>query len=273
MNNINPAWQGILGTLPESLHKLVIPELEKWDKGIQDKFQEIHNEYEPLKPFKQFIDNNIDPNFAWQSVVFADELQKNPSGIVEQINENWNLGYVPKTELEKAVAEASANPPEAGDGSDDDLFGDGKVDLTKVPEFVAMKQALDAMQSSSEEERRKQSEQEELEAFEADLAALEAKAKEDSKPFNKMFVTALMAQGVSGDDALDQYALVLGQTVTPGETQTTSTSTDAPITMGNQGTVGGGTDDGAVDWNSMGTSDFNDNVAKVLEAMQNGSTT
>lgn len=268
MTDINPAWKGILDKLPPALHQLVIPELEAWDKGVQEKFQQIHTEYEPLKAFKPFVENNVTADFAWQSVVFADELQREPAKVAQQINENWKLGLLTKDELDKAVAEAAGSSTDTGDLFEND---DTKVDLTKIPEFVAMKQTLDTLQSSTEEERRKEREQAELEEFEKELDTLEEANKD--KPFNRMFVTALMAQGLSGEDAVKQFHTLLGETASVTDTNDNPSNTDAPITMGNGGTVGGGTGDGSVEWNKLSTTDFNQNVAKVLEAMQTGSQT
>jgi hypothetical protein len=47
----NPAWSELLGVLPENLHHLVKPHLEKWDKGVQDRFTKVQSEYAPYKDF------------------------------------------------------------------------------------------------------------------------------------------------------------------------------------------------------------------------------
>jgi hypothetical protein len=265
MNDINPAWKSLLDKLPPALHKLIIPELEAWDKGVQDKFQEIHNEYEAYKPFKPFVDNDIDPEYAWQSVVFADKLQRDPGQIVSEINQHWDLGLVTKDEYEKAVQQAQNNPP--ANEEDEDMFetGNQKIDLDKIPEFAAMKQTLETLQGSEEEKRRKEQEAADIAAFEAELDELE-KANE-GKPFHRMFVTALMAQGLSGEEAVKQYHQILGENVDlDNSIDDPPVNTDAPLTMGNNGTAGSGSGDGAIDWASMPTSDFNANVAKILEA-------
>jgi hypothetical protein len=269
MNQPNPIWQKLLEKIPPAMHPMVQPILNEWDAEVTQKFQEIHKEYEPLKAFQPFVDNNITPDFAWQSVTFADELQREPAKVAQQINEHWKLGYVPKEEYDKVVAEKQTSSTD-----DDELFNeDGTVmDLTKIPEFQTMKQALDALQAEKEQEKTKAEQDAELREFEEELEALEKSVTQpedgsQGKPFNRMFVTALMAQGLSGEEAVKQYHQILGETVQPDDTDDTDGTSDAPITMGNSGTVGGGLSDGEVKWAEMPTSDFNANVAKVLESM------
>jgi hypothetical protein len=262
----NPAWQKVLDALPESLHKVVLPALQEWDNNVQERFAELHKEYEAYKPYEPFIKNNIAADFAWQSVVFADELQREPAKVAAQINEAFELGYVDKTTHEQALASAASNEPSV---DDDDIFSEGKVDLTKIPEFMTMKQTLDALQKARDEETQSEQEQREIDEFNTELDALEAEVTGKGQPFNRMFVTALMAQGVSKEDSVKQFHTLLA--VKPDEKTDEGTSIPAVVTMGNGGTVGGGQPDGSVNWNSMKTSEFNENVAKALEAMQSGS--
>lgn len=272
MNNINPAWQVILDTLPGDLHKLVTPALQKWDDDVKARFEEIHKEYESYKPFKQFIDNNIAADFAWQSVVMADELQRDPAKVAAQINEAFDLGFVDKTTHEQALAAVTTDSSD--DGSDDGLFEDGKLDLSKIPEFQTMKQTLEALQGTEEQKRKEAEDQAAIEEFNAELDALEKSVTEpdegEGKPFNRMFVTALMAQGLSGEDAVKQFHTLLAGNAVLNENDNTDES-GAPITMGNSGNVGSGSADGSVNYADMNTSDFNETVAKALEAMQTGS--
>jgi hypothetical protein len=48
-NGNHPAWSELLGVLPENLHHVVKPHLEKWDKGVQDRFTKVQSEYAPYK--------------------------------------------------------------------------------------------------------------------------------------------------------------------------------------------------------------------------------
>lgn len=269
MNQPNPAWKPLLDKLPPALHPMVMPVLEEWDKGVQQKFTEIREEYKPYEAFKPFVENNITADFAWESVVFADQLQREPAKVAEQINSAFNLEYISKADHEKALADASAS----SSGSEE-LFEneDGtKLDLSKIPEFANLKQTLETIQSQSEEEKRKAQEQEALDEFNAELDALEKAVTEpedgsQGKPFNRTVITAFMSQGLSGEDAVKEFHKLLGANASTETPSTSTTNTDAPVTMGNSGNAGSGVGQEEVKWAEMSNSDFNANVAKVLEA-------
>lgn len=263
MNQPNPAFKAILDKLPPALHASVIPVLEEWDKGVQARFEELREEYKPYEEFKPFVENNITPDYAWQSVVFADELQRDPGKVAAQINEAFDLNLKTQADFDKAVADAAANSADDGNLFDNE-DGEGKVDFTKIPEFAQMQQTLQQLQESEEEKRQREQDEQDLADFNAELDALAEKYKD--QPFNRTVVTAFMSQGLDGDAAVKQLHVLLGQDAEVNEDTTDTSTNEAPVTMGNGGNVGSGSEDGAVDWAGMSNSDFNVNVAKVLEA-------
>lgn len=263
MNQPNPAWKPLLDKLPPALHPSIMPILDEWDKGVQARFTEIREEYKPYEAFKPFVENNIAPDYAWQSVVFADQLQNDPAKVASEINQAFNLDYISKADHEKALAEASANSSDDGDLFDE---GDGtKLDLTKIPEFTQMKQTLDKLQESEEQKRQREQEEQDLAEFNETLDSLEESVKAEKKPFNRTVITAFMSQGLSGEEAVKQFHLLLGEGASTDEGDETP-STDAPVTMGNAGNAGSGTSEEPIKWGEMSNSDFNANVAKILEA-------
>jgi len=52
-NDGNPAWASVLNAVPSQFHDNLRPELEKWDQGVQQRFQKVHSDYEAWKPFKE----------------------------------------------------------------------------------------------------------------------------------------------------------------------------------------------------------------------------
>jgi hypothetical protein len=49
----HPAWEDVLGILPEGFHEPVKTRLSEMDRKAQERFQQVHSEYEPYKPFKE----------------------------------------------------------------------------------------------------------------------------------------------------------------------------------------------------------------------------
>lgn len=268
----NPAWKPFLDVLPESLHNLVIPVLKEWDQGVQNKFQEIRNEYSELEGYKKFVENNIDPEYVEQAVILADQLQREPAKIVGQINEAWKLGYISKEEAEK-LGQSSQN-----DGDNGDFVLDDDSDIFKDPRVAAMKQALDELQNGYQTDKQREEEEKATREFEEYLDGLESEYTDANReggplPFNRMFVTALISQGIDGEAAVKQYHEALALNTT-GETPPVTNNNEgkstpsAPVVMGSEGSTGSGSPDGSVDFGSLSRKDLNATVEQLLAKAQ-----
>lgn len=271
--NDNPAWKPILDVLPESLHSIVKPALQEWDKGVQAKFQEIRNEYAELEPYKEFVQHNIDPAYVQQSVILADQLQRDPQGVVSNMIETWKLDYVSKEEAAKLGNSSSPS------GDEGDLFEeDSNFDITKHPQFKAMQDALDKVQQQTQQTQQEKEQEAAQKEFDDYLESLEQEYINPEReggplPFNRTFVTALMSQGLSGEDAVKQYHEALAIASSPGTQQTQDSGSEQtpkpPVVMGGQGTVGSGSPDQAVNVTQLPRGELNSTVAQLLEAAAN----
>lgn len=254
-DKIHPAHKEILDQIPAEFHHLVVPTLKKWDTGVQAKFQEIHDSYSELKAFKPFVENNIDPGYIEQAVTLADQLQRDPAKVMAQVNEAWNLGFVSAEEAAK-LAPANEDFDLGDDDTNSDIFND--------PRVKAMQESLDQIQREFEQSREEQEEEQELAEFEVYLDSLEEDAKDKNLPFNRMFVTALISQGVDGEDAVKQYHQVITGNLSADDVVVDSTTVDAPPVMGQSGTVGGGTPDGSVDFGGITKNQLNSTIEQML---------
>lgn len=116
--SINPAWNPLLEQLPSSLHGIVTPHLTEWDKGVQQMVQKVHSEYEP---WKQFKDNNLDPNNLYQSWQAIQNLEADPQGFVQAVIQHYGL----------QLAEQGQQQPAANEGEEELP----PIDITQYPEF------------------------------------------------------------------------------------------------------------------------------------------
>jgi hypothetical protein len=272
-DSINPAFKPILDVLPPEFHNMIIPTLKEWDKGVQQKFTEIHSSYDELKPFKKFVENNVDADYAWQATVLTDKLQREPEATIAEINKTWELGFVSKDEAAQLAQNSAGGSTDGGD-----LFGSEDNDISKHPQFVAMQKALEQVQGTITSKQQQEQEEQAIAEFNRELDALEKKYTQpeegDPLPFHRTFVTALMANGLSGDEAVKQYHQVLaGNSVSSGSNdQGDNSSTDEPpVVMGNGGSVGSGQDNGAIDFSSLPRSEFTSTVADLVRAqMESG---
>lgn len=256
-DNPNPNHEKLLKLIPGELHPVIIPVLKEWDQSVNNRFAEIRGEYDEYKPFKALIDNNIDPSFAQQAVNLAKALEQDPKGVLEQINTNWDLGYVDKDSA------ASVAPIDEGD---EEFMND---DILKDPRVKAMADGLAAVQQQLKQQSEAEAEQQALEEFEAEMDALEAKAKEDKLPFDRTFVTALCANGYSGEDAVTQFHQILAaQGANTTQQQTTETPGDTPPVVLGGSPVGSGIADGTVKFGELSKNDLNGTIEQLLSSAQ-----
>lgn len=267
-SGMNPAWKPFLDVLPESLHNVVLPVLKEWDAGVQQKFQDIRGEYAELEGFKKFVDSNVDPEYVEQAVILADQLQREPGKIVTQINEAWNLGFVTPED----AAKLGQAPVDNGDNGGLDFEPDN--DIFKDPRVKAMKDALDELQNNFQTDKEREEEEAAIAEFEAELDELEQSYTDPNReggplPFNRMFVTALISQGVDGEAAVKQYHEVLALNSSSEDTSTKQTpEVKPPVVMGGEGTTGSGSADGTVRPASLSRSDVNKTVQQLLAQAQ-----
>lgn len=249
--NDNPNWKPLLDAVPNDLHPLIKPHLEAWDKGVQERFKQIHDQYDP---YKQFVENKVDPRHIGQGLDILGQISDNPAAFVKKVDEVYNLSLIGPQ-----VAPESA-PQTGGDNEYDEFdFGDN-VDITKHPAFKQIAAALESVQKQVETQTQTQQEQQELEDFEAYLDELNDKYK-DQGGINRELVTAYMSQGLDGDTAVKAYqdqitaALAASQGLVDSVTDQNNPQgqgavpngvANPPNVMGSQGTAGGGLPDTTV---------------------------
>ncbi len=250
----HPAYKPILDALPESLQAVILPTLQEWDKGVQQKLQDVRAEYEP---YKKFIDAKVDPTYLEQAANLAHNLQENPEKVIAQINSEWKLGFATPEELAELKAAGS-------NGENEFDLSDPEFDISTHPEFVAMKQLVEGVNTKLTAQQEQEKYDQEVQEFEEYLDGLEATHKEGG--FNRTLVTAFMSQGLDGEAAVKAYREALAGTVTPPNQDNEQLP---PVTvMGGNGTAGSGLPESTVDFGKMSKNDVNASVEAMFAAAQ-----
>lgn len=133
----HPAWQEILSQVPEMLHPQIRPALENWDRGVQERFQQVHSQY---APYKQFLDANIQPEALQQSYQLWQMLNSDPRALYEQLG-NF-LGANSSGQGQQQVPNQQQQVPGEVDLG---AFGNEEFDLTKHPQYQALMQQQQAL--------------------------------------------------------------------------------------------------------------------------------
>jgi hypothetical protein len=260
----HPAWSEILDVIPESLHPLIQPKLEDWDKRQQAKLQEVHGSYEP---YKRFVESKVDPQVIEQSLYLANHLQNNPKDFVQRAIANYELtDFVPASQVQQSQ----------DNELDDEWDGD---DITKHPAFKQVLDQLGQVQSTLQQSQQQQQEQTAQQQLEEYLDSLESEHGE----FDRLYVASMLANNVDGVQAVKQYQDMVNSAalkltgMTPEQLaqqqsqqqnqQAPLTSTpDAPVIMGASGNAGSGMPGQPVSMGQLSAGETQDLVLQMLAA-------
>lgn len=186
---INPAWNPLLEKLPSSLHSLVIPELQTWDKNYQDGIGKVHSEYEPWKPFQEA---GVAPEQVQYGLQLLEMLESNPQQIFDSLKEFLQI----EDEQPQPVVDPTQQGLEQGQES-------APIDVASIPEFQQMTQMVNAMAELLVQQNSQQTEAQADQELDAEFTA----AKEQFGNFDEKWV---MVQMLANDNltlpqAVQQY--------------------------------------------------------------------
>jgi hypothetical protein len=110
-SKVHPAYDGLLAEIPEAWHNKVIPHLQEQDRNFQQQL-------EKFTPFKEFIDNGLQPDIIRDSLRLADVALNDPVYLYRTLAENLRQQGL----LEEADAvEEQADAIEDGDDENYEL--------------------------------------------------------------------------------------------------------------------------------------------------------
>lgn len=96
----NPAWASFKEALDPMSFERVKPLLAKSDKDVQSRFDKIHEQY---KPFKDLVDNEVDPERVKVSLNLAQQVEQDPEFVFNSLKEFLQRnGRMPEDEQELA---------------------------------------------------------------------------------------------------------------------------------------------------------------------------
>lgn len=249
----NPAWDELLALLPEDMQALVQPKLKEWDQGVQTKIKDLHTQYEP---YKDIAKNQVPVEDIEQAMALVAALQQDPEQVVKDAIEAFGLDFVAK-EL------AATQTTEPSTTTEPDPFAEAGLDISKHPEFVQMKEALEQITGKVEQEFTAKEEAAAIEQHEKYLDEL----AEEHGEFDKQYVTTLMVNGLDGVKAVKQYQDIVNQAAAKlaGESKAVNTP---PVVMGGDGNTGSGIPDNAVNLGKLTRTDANNLALDMIAKMR-----
>jgi hypothetical protein len=194
VDNGHPAWQPILDALPdETTRALVTPHLQEWDKGVQERFQSLHQQYEPWKP----ITEQADPDLVTKALGLITMMEQDPEGFYQQFGTAFGLvggqgtqeqpqGTIPDP-VEIEGAEFDPNDPVVK------RLGEVEGVLGSINNFLQSQQQQQAEEAAIEEYNN----------YMTHLTTEDPRFKDG--PYDEDVVDAMVANGISPEDALTRY--------------------------------------------------------------------
>jgi hypothetical protein len=247
----HPAWDEILTDLPDEIQEILKPKLAKWDSGVQEKFQQIHEQYDPYKPL---IENNINANQVEQALFLAHQLDSDPTAFIQKAIDHFNL--------EQFRQQAAAEVP---DDEDDDFLEESPYgDLEKDPRFKAFLEKQQELEAKFQEREQSEYEAEAEQALDTYLKEL----RDNHGEFDNDYVVTLIANGMDGEQAVKQFQDKVNQAaaalVPPAAVKPQA------IIAGGGGTSGSGIPDQPVSFGKMKSGAVSDIVAQYINQANQG---
>lgn len=177
-SNGNPAWNEFLEAVPQEFHNKVTPVLEKWDKGVQERFQKVHSEYEPWKPI---LKTGVDPETTQFALNLLNTLNDNPELVHKAIGDYYKLG-------DKAPVEQGQVEP-----------------VDQDDPYKAKFEQLEQQANTMAQILLKQREEQVNAQADAELDQELAKLRKTYGEFDEEYILAKMTNGHSAEDAVKSY--------------------------------------------------------------------
>jgi len=260
-SNGHPAWQEILDTIPDpGLQELIKPKLEEWDKGVQQKLQQVR---EPYEPYQELVKNEIPKEEIEQALWIAHMFNTNPQEIVQKAIENFNLDFVPKGQVQQQQVSSSHDL----DDEDED-YEDNSSSLSGLenhPAFKAMMEKVEqANQILTQQQQKEQQEQEQTE-FEQYLENLHKGENGETVEFDDLYVASLMQQGMDANDAIQSYQNLIKAGVEKATGGQQQQQQAPPVVMGGNSGSGTGIPANDVNMGKMNRGSVNDLAIEFLQ--------
>jgi hypothetical protein len=94
----HPAYDKLLSEIPVAWHDKVIPHLQEQDRNFQQQL-------EKYTPYKEYVDNGVDPAYIEQSIQIAQAIAEDPVGIHQNLTRALMQKGLLKEEAEDAAEE------------------------------------------------------------------------------------------------------------------------------------------------------------------------
>lgn len=181
-SGINPSWNEYLQEVPQEFHDKITPAFQKWDQGVQERFNKVHQEYEPYKAYKPIIDAGIDAETATFALKLLNTMNEDPRTVYEALGNYYKLTG--------STGQGQENEPNGT--NNEDPYAGRFAELERQNQIMAA-----TLVGNREKELAAQAD------AQLDIELNEARKKFGE--FDEKFVLGYMGSGYSTEDAVKAY--------------------------------------------------------------------
>lgn len=190
----NPAWKELLDIMPSNLHPQMQPVLDKWEQGVQQRFQQHAEQMQRYEPYQALIDNNVPMDYIEQALSVAQLIDENPQGFMQQLQAIFGGD-------EGQQYEQGPNGQEYDYGDQEGTFEQQQWDLSQDPRFQELQQHQDLLAQHIAGQM--QAEQEAQE--DAELDEMLDSLRQQYGDYDERYVITMAASGMHPEEAVKAY--------------------------------------------------------------------
>lgn len=161
----HPAWDKMLAELPEVLHSKVTPYLQEQDRNFQQQL-------EKFTPFKDFVEQGINPEMITAGLNLVNAIEENPIGTYESLQAHLREQGLLKEEAKAAAKEIMEE--QSGENFED-LFDESDPNAALKKEIKELKDAQSKQEEFLNQQQLQAETEKELQALEAGMSELKGK--------------------------------------------------------------------------------------------------
>lgn len=237
----NPAWNDVLGVIPEQFHQMVTPHFQKWDQAAQDRVTQANETVAQYEPYKAFIEHGIDPSELENSLRLAYEINNNPQAVYNALGSAYGLAGTEAAANEEEEPETPPNPAANAQAPNQ--------------EYTQLREGLELVSKIILDEQNAKAQAADDAALESELASLKKKHGD----YDEGYVLAMMTNGATGDQAIEAYKTMRNSLLQ------SSPRPFAPNIMGSSG-GGAGVPSQQIDPTKLSSGETKKLVAQMLAA-------
>lgn len=153
----HPAHEKLLAELPEAWHAKVTPHLQEFDRNVQQQL-------EKYTPYKQFVEDGVDPDFIVQSMQLAQAIAQDPITVHQNLTQALMQQGLLREEAEEAAQEIM--------DENNELYEDSDLPDAMKRELARRDQELESIKEQLSAQEFEKATQAELETLQREFSTL-----------------------------------------------------------------------------------------------------